>query len=247
MSASTEMPSSAELANYLRLNAIGAMPNPFAKEVEAAPKSLKSTYTIAYVQHAPLEPRTAVAEWADGKLTVWTATQNPFRVRDELAEAFRVPAADVRVIIPDFGSGYGGKHTGECAVEAARIAMELDEDLGDVVKRPLDAAKKVLRKFPGVGEPGAEKLAMIYGGHRVLALESNGLRVLLRLGYGAASKDYGKTYRSVTTALAPEVGRVRDLPRAHELLRMHGQRLCKANRPSCPPCPLRDVCPSAVG
>ena len=107
----------------LRENADGGVPkNPFADEVAKAPKSLKATYTIAYVQHAPLEPRTAVAEWADGKLTVWTATQNPFGVRGELAEAFRLPEEDVRVIVPDFGSGYGGKHTGECAVEAARIA-----------------------------------------------------------------------------------------------------------------------------
>ena len=91
-------------------------------DVEKSSKSLRATYTIAYVQHAPLEPRTAVAEWTDGKLTVWTATQNPFRVRDELAQAFRLSDDSVRVIVPDFGSGYGGKHTGESAVEAARLA-----------------------------------------------------------------------------------------------------------------------------
>jgi isoquinoline 1-oxidoreductase len=96
--------------------------SPFADKVAGAPKSLRATYTTAYVQHAPLEPRTAVAEWADGKLTVWTATQNPFGVRGELAQAFRLSDDDVRVIVPDFGSAYGGKHTGECAVEAARIA-----------------------------------------------------------------------------------------------------------------------------
>jgi isoquinoline 1-oxidoreductase len=53
---------------------------------------------------------------------VWTATQNPFGVRGELARAFRLAEEDVRVIVPDFGSAYGGKHTGECAIEAARIA-----------------------------------------------------------------------------------------------------------------------------
>jgi isoquinoline 1-oxidoreductase beta subunit len=118
------MPSSDDLYDHLRQHAGDVMDNPFASLVAEAPKSLKATYTIAYVQHAPLEPRTAVAEWTDGKLTVRTATQNPFRVRDELARAFRLPATDVRVIVPDFGSGYGGKHTGECAVEAARIAKE---------------------------------------------------------------------------------------------------------------------------
>jgi isoquinoline 1-oxidoreductase len=63
-----------------------------------------------------------VAEWADGKLTVWTGTQRPFAVRDQLAEAFRLPSSKARVIMPDMGAAYGGKHTGECAVEAARLA-----------------------------------------------------------------------------------------------------------------------------
>ena len=70
----------------------------------------------------PLEPRAAVAEWQDGKLTVWTGTQRPFGVRSELAEAFRIPEDRVRVIVPDMGSAYGGKHTGEAAIEAARLA-----------------------------------------------------------------------------------------------------------------------------
>ena len=70
-----------------------------------------------------MEPRAAVAEWSeDGKLTVWTGTQMPFRVRSELARAFKVSENNVRVIVPDFGGGFGGKHSGECAVEAARIA-----------------------------------------------------------------------------------------------------------------------------
>jgi CO/xanthine dehydrogenase Mo-binding subunit len=77
---------------------------------------------VAYIAHAPLEPRAAVAEWKDGKLTVWTGTQRPFGVRRELADAFRIPEDRIRVIVPDTGSGYGGKHTGEAAVEAARLA-----------------------------------------------------------------------------------------------------------------------------
>jgi isoquinoline 1-oxidoreductase len=43
-------------------------------------------------------------------------------VRGELAEAFHLSEDKVRVIVPDTGSGYGGKHSGECAVEAARLA-----------------------------------------------------------------------------------------------------------------------------
>jgi CO/xanthine dehydrogenase Mo-binding subunit len=83
---------------------------------------LEERYTVQYIAHAPLEPRAAAAEWNDGKLTVWTGTQRPFGVRDELVQALHLRADQVRVIQPDMGSAYGGKHTGEAALEAARLA-----------------------------------------------------------------------------------------------------------------------------
>ncbi|MCX6904594.1 MAG: molybdopterin-dependent oxidoreductase [Verrucomicrobia bacterium] len=117
------MPSSAELYDYLRKHAQGGVPqNPFAEEVAKARKTLHAEYHVAYAQHAPLEARAAVAEWKEDKLTVWTGTQSPFGYHSELARAFRLPNENVRVIVPDFGSGFGGKHSGEAAVEAARLA-----------------------------------------------------------------------------------------------------------------------------
>ncbi|NUQ00280.1 MAG: molybdopterin-dependent oxidoreductase, partial [Armatimonadetes bacterium] len=92
------------------------------KGLAEADHKLQATYTIAYIAHVPLEPRAAVAQWENGKLTVWTGTQRPFGVRQELMQAFGLPAEQVRVIVPDTGSGYGGKHTGEAAVEAACLA-----------------------------------------------------------------------------------------------------------------------------
>ncbi len=89
---------------------------------KSADHRVQSTYKISYIAHVPLEPRATVAEWSGGKLTVWTGTQMPFRVRNELAHAFSIGDENVRVIVPDMGSGYGGKHTGEAAVEAARLA-----------------------------------------------------------------------------------------------------------------------------
>ena len=89
----------------------------------ASKAKLNGTYTVAYIAHVPLEPRAAVAQWTSPEqLTVRTGTQVPFGVRDELAEAFGLKPENVRVIVPDTGSGYGGKHTGECAIEAARLA-----------------------------------------------------------------------------------------------------------------------------
>jgi isoquinoline 1-oxidoreductase len=90
--------------------------------LDSADIRLAATYKIAYIAHAPLEPRAAVAQWENGKLTVWTGTQRPFGVRGDLARAFGIPEDAVRVIVPDTGAGYGGKHTGEAAIEAARLA-----------------------------------------------------------------------------------------------------------------------------
>jgi isoquinoline 1-oxidoreductase len=128
-------PSNAELFDLLRKPATGgrggggegggggARPlGSIADGMAAADKKFEQTYTVAYIAHAPLEPRAAVAEWNGDKLTVWTGSQRPFGVRGELAEAFHISEDKVRVIVPDTGSGYGGKHTGECAVEAARLA-----------------------------------------------------------------------------------------------------------------------------
>jgi CO/xanthine dehydrogenase Mo-binding subunit len=119
---SRPQPSSKDLFVYLQQNAEGGVPqNPFANQLAGA-KTLRRSYHVPYIQHAPLEPRAAVAEWSGDRLTVWTGSQNPFGVRSELARAFHMPEDRVRVVIPDFGAAFGGKHTGEYAVEAARLA-----------------------------------------------------------------------------------------------------------------------------
>jgi nicotinate dehydrogenase subunit B len=119
-------PSARELSDVLRKQTTESQPSNARGNVEEglarADKKLAQTYTVAYIAHAPLEPRAAVAQWENGKLTVWTGTQRPFGVRSELAEAFHIPEERVRVIVPDTGAGYGGKHTGDAAVEAARLA-----------------------------------------------------------------------------------------------------------------------------
>jgi isoquinoline 1-oxidoreductase len=90
--------------------------------LSGAAHHLEQTYTVAYIAHTPLEPRAAVAEWKDGNLTVWTGSQRPFGVQEELSAALHVSKDRVRVIVPDTGSAYGGKHTADAALEAARLA-----------------------------------------------------------------------------------------------------------------------------
>jgi len=104
----------------------------FRRTANNAPAAANLTpYTIAYIAHVPLEPRAAIAEWEGDKVTVWTGSQRPFGVRSELAQAFKIAEENARVIVPDTGSGYGGKHNGDAALEAARIAKAL----GKPVKR----------------------------------------------------------------------------------------------------------------
>jgi isoquinoline 1-oxidoreductase len=118
----TGLPSSETVYEHFKQTASAARAGAAAGETRPAGRAFDASYQIPYIAHVPLEPRAAVAEWTGAKLTVWTGTQRPFGVRTEVAQAFHQPEEQVRVIVPDMGSGYGGKHTGEQAVEAARLA-----------------------------------------------------------------------------------------------------------------------------
>ena len=125
---SDPQPSNAQLFEYLKKNQEPAGDNPrtevgnVSSVFSTTKNRLQSTYNINYIAHAPLEPRAALAQWDGDQLTVWTGTQRPFGVRGELAAAFHIPEQKIRVLMPDTGSGYGGKHTGDAALEAARLA-----------------------------------------------------------------------------------------------------------------------------
>src|SRR4029077_2523911 len=107
----------------------------------------------------------------------------------------------------------------------------------------LKEAKKALKKFPTIGDPGAEKILMFTRSHPVLSLESNGLRVLLRVGFAEEKKSYSASYRGVQEALAGQFPADYDkLIAAHQLLRQHGQELCKRSQPLCAACPIKGDC-----
>jgi len=122
----TPQPSRDTIFTYLKTNAQAARIESNKGNVDAifseSKDALTQTFQIDYIAHVPLEPRAALAQWEGDKLTVWTGTQRPFGVQEQLEELFRIPKKDIRVIMPDTGSGYGGKHTGDAALEAARLA-----------------------------------------------------------------------------------------------------------------------------
>lgn len=123
------------------------------------------------------------------------------------------------------------------------VVAEFDGDLRNVLRLPVAEARKALKRFPAIGEPGADKILLFTGTYPVLAPDSNGLRVLTRLGLAREERSYSATYRLALAAIAPESGKdCRRLVTAHLLLRRHGQELCRRSRPQCERCPLRARC-----
>jgi isoquinoline 1-oxidoreductase len=88
-------------------------------------RRVTGTWSAAYIAHTPIETRAAVAQWEGRRLTVWVGTQRPFGVREDLSEALGLDQADIRVLVPPTGGGFGGKHGGDVALEAAVIAREV--------------------------------------------------------------------------------------------------------------------------
>jgi len=129
---------------------------------------------------------------------------------------------------------------------AETVQDEFDGDLEGALALPLGKARSALKKFPGIAAPGADKILLFTDTHALPALESNGLRVLVRLGFATEGKSYSVTYKSAIEALAPyvELG-CAWLRKAHVLLRTHGREPCKNSDPHCAACPFETDCPSA--
>jgi nicotinate dehydrogenase subunit B len=123
---SITQPSRETLFDYLKEKSQAARSESNQGDVEkiftSSKDVLSQTFHIDYIAHAPLEPRASVAQWEGDNLTVWIGTQRPFGVQEQLEQHFKIAKDKIRVIMPDTGSGYGGKHTGETAIEAARLA-----------------------------------------------------------------------------------------------------------------------------
>jgi endonuclease-3 len=130
--------------------------------------------------------------------------------------------------------------------ECARIARDdFGGDLEGAVRQPLDRAKRALRFFPGIGEPGAEKILLFAGRHALLAPDSNALRVLVRLGLIGEGTSYSRTYAAARAAADAFSADLPFLRQAHQLLQTHGQTLCKRSVPRCTECPLAPECAHA--
>ena len=78
--------------------------------MEKADHIFEHTFQTPYAHSGYIEPHACMAEpGADGKITIWTTTQAPFAIREQVAEALGVPLTKVKVIPTEIGGGFGGK------------------------------------------------------------------------------------------------------------------------------------------
>jgi endonuclease-3 len=118
-------------------------------------------------------------------------------------------------------------------------------DLRGALQLPVEKARRALAAFPMIGEPGADKILAFAGAAPLVAIDSNGLRVLQRLGLAPASGDYRRDYRAARDTLASHAPRTqRARIAAYFLLREHGRRTCRRSAPQCEVCPLLRDCPT---
>jgi len=127
---------------------------------------------------------------------------------------------------------------------AAEIAVgEFDGDLAALLDLPIAEAKRGLRRFPGIGEPGAEKILLHCRRHPFLAPDSNALRVLVRLGFCAPDLSYSETYAAARDLARDQLGDdIEQVMKSRHVLRRHGQTTCRRSAPSCEECVLRSGC-----
>jgi isoquinoline 1-oxidoreductase beta subunit len=101
-------------------------------------KIVEATYYTPLLAHAAMEPPAAVAEYRDGKVTVWAPTQNPQAVQDTVAEAVGIDKKDVTCHVTLLGGGFGRKSKPDYCAEAAVLSKKLGKPVKVVWTREDD-------------------------------------------------------------------------------------------------------------
>lgn len=177
----------------------------------------------------------------DTRRTAFSALRD--RVGLAPAAILKAPLPVLTAICRLGGPVHPGERAKRIKLVAALAIDDFDGDLSQVLSWDYAKAARALRRFPSVGEPGADRILMLCGSHAVLGLDSNALRVLCRLGYGEETTNYTRTYRSSRDAAVADLPKkAAALARASLLLREHGKETCKYTVPRCGECPVTAAC-----
>jgi endonuclease III len=126
---------------------------------------------------------------------------------------------------------------------AARVKDQFGDDLRGALAGSIAQARKILKTFPSIAGPGADRILLFAGLAPLPAVPSNCPYVLVRIRRGRERENYGATYKEAQQAIAEEVPEKLDARiRAYLLLKRHGQELCKSRNPKCEQCPIRSSC-----
>ena len=131
---------------------------------------------------------------------------------------------------------------------AERVLGEFGGDLHRGLSASPAKARKVLRTFPNIADPGADRILLFGGIAPVAAVPSNCPHVLVRIQLGQERENYGVTYREAQHAIEAEVGEnFEERTRAYLLLKRHGQEICRSAKPKCEKCPVSAFCSFFAG
>jgi endonuclease III len=131
---------------------------------------------------------------------------------------------------------------------AARVKDEFGSDLRAALVGPIAQVRKILKTFPNIADPGADRILLFAGITPVAAVPSNCPHVVVRIQRGQERENYGVTYREAQQAIEAEVPEKFDArARAYLFLKRHGQEVCKRTKPKCPHCPVNSSCAFFVG
>jgi endonuclease III len=175
----------------------------------------------------------------------WSALRNEIGI--ELLELLRVPQSKLAKALKA-GGMVPELRAMRLQQIAERVQNEFGGDLRASLAGPLSKVRKMLKKFPGIADPGADRILLFGHCSPVAAIPSNCPHVLVRIQSGLEREDYGVTYReaqSLIEAAVPDQFGPRT--RAFLLLKEHGQSTCKRVKPKCDACTVSGHCAYFAG
>lgn len=131
---------------------------------------------------------------------------------------------------------------------ALRVQNQHGGDLRAALLGPIADARKKLKSFPNIADPGADRILLFAGAAPIAAVPSNCPHVLVRMLHGNEHENYGVTYQEAQQAIERAVpANFEARQRAFLLLKRHGQELCKRTNPKCDRCPVSAHCAYFAG
>jgi CO/xanthine dehydrogenase Mo-binding subunit len=134
---------------------------------------VKSHYRSDASQGVPIEPRAVVAQWQGDKVTVWSSTQVPYAARAGVAQTLEIPEADVRIIVPLLGGGFGAKCDLHFEGQVAAIARAAQRPVRLVFSRE-EEFKAIAQRREGISmdfETGVTRAGTIVARRATLILD----------------------------------------------------------------------------